>query len=192
MLQIYDRMSFDASIFILDRGLVLDGQLWRLLTCHLYHINSTHLIYNLLGLALVLSINCRLWQSAQGAGIVLALSLWVSVALLFNNPEILYYGGLSGILHGMFVIAVVTQHELPRLWRILLSVGVIAKVAMEQSGISGLSSLNDDSVRVAIDAHLYGLVGALVGLAVYGVRHTIVQKMLAIKKLWPQKHHNRE
>ncbi len=182
MLQIYDRMSFDASIFILDRGLVLDGQLWRLLTCHLYHINSTHLIYNLLGLALVLSINCRLWQSVQGVGMVLALSLWVSGWLLFNNPEILYYGGLSGILHGMFVIAVATQHELPRLWRILLSVGVIAKVAMEQSGISGLPSLNDDSIRVAGDAHLYGLVGALFGLAVYGARHKIIQKMLAIKK----------
>ncbi len=183
MLQIYDRILFDPSIFMLDRDLVLDGQFWRLLTSHFYHVNSTHLFYNFFGLALVLSVNRRLWFSARGVGLVLALCLWVSGWLWFNNPEILNYGGLSGILHGMFVISVATQRELPQIWRMLLSAGAIGKVAMEQSGLYGLPSLNDDTVRVAIDAHLYGLTGALVGLVAFGVVKALRVKLFEAKQV---------
>lgn len=90
------------DLFRLDRGLILDGQLWRLLSGHLVHLNTPHLMLNLLALFLL----CELvWHDLgwrHGAGLLLCAALGTSGALLAWHPELAWYAGLSGVLHGVW------------------------------------------------------------------------------------------
>ena len=99
---------------------------------------------------------------------MLILSFWVSTGLWFCNPEIIRYGGLSGVLHGMFVLAVAWQSRYTLRWKAMLIAAAIAKVLAEQTGIYDTTQLSlDIGGRVAIDAHLYGLTGGLFILLVH-------------------------
>lgn len=90
------------ALFRYDRLGIAAGQPWRILTAHFVHINTSHLLHNLLGLALVCEL---LWTNLpvrHGLGIMLSAALAVSGALWWLQPAIVWYGGLSGVLHGLW------------------------------------------------------------------------------------------
>ena len=83
-----------------DRQAVHEGQLWRLLTAHVAHLGLSHLLLNLLGLALMRAL---FWQSMRWQllpGLLLASALGVSFGLFWLTPGLNAYVGLSGVLHG--------------------------------------------------------------------------------------------
>jgi rhomboid family GlyGly-CTERM serine protease len=86
----------------LDRDLVFSGQAWRLLTGHLVHLNTPHLVLNLLALLLLCELLWRDLHWRHGAGLLVFSALGVSAALLAWHPDIAWYAGLSGILHGLW------------------------------------------------------------------------------------------
>lgn len=88
-----------------DRQALLQGQLWRLWTGHLIHLGWTHWALNAAGLAL-----CALLADAPPAPRTwlrqaALLGLGISVLLLALQPALAYYVGLSGVLYGLFVLA---------------------------------------------------------------------------------------
>jgi rhomboid family GlyGly-CTERM serine protease len=85
-----------------DRTPIADGQIWRSMTGHLVHLSTWHCLSNLLGLLLIceylwdelgLTEVCALWL---GTAAVTSLLLW------WLAPEIQWYAGLSGVLHGLW------------------------------------------------------------------------------------------
>lgn len=86
----------------LDRDLAFDGQVWRLLSGHLVHLNTPHLMLNLLALLLLCELVWRDLDWRHGVGLLLFAAFGVSGALLAWHPDVAWYAGLSGILHGLW------------------------------------------------------------------------------------------
>ena len=148
------------------RDPVLSGEIWRLLSAHLTHLNPAHLLMNLAGLWLI-------WFLFLSREKVLPLCLIVwpllllgpSLGLLALQPEITWYRGLSGALHGLLLLALLRQ----RAWRSLGGTGLLilfaAKLLWEQTFGPAAGSESLIEGRVIVESHLYGsLTGGLIWL----------------------------
>jgi rhomboid family GlyGly-CTERM serine protease len=87
---------------VLDRGAVLDGEIWRLFSGHLVHGSASHLLWDVLPLLAI----GMLFERALGTRWWLVLgasALTVSVGLLAMEPDLSRYCGLSGVLNALWV-----------------------------------------------------------------------------------------
>lgn len=103
-----------ASHFELDRGVVFDGEPWRLVTGHFAHTSTSHLFWDVLmfvalGVAVERGSRSAFWIT------VTVSSLAISFAVLWLEPTIDIYRGLSGIDSALF--GWWAMHHLARLWR---------------------------------------------------------------------------
>jgi rhomboid family GlyGly-CTERM serine protease len=80
-----------------DRGMIVQGQAWRLITGHLYHYSALHLWNNLLPLVVIGAWLEKKSRVCFAAGCLLT-ALVVGFGLFFARPSMGRYGGLSGIL----------------------------------------------------------------------------------------------
>ncbi len=149
-----------------DRPAILDGQLWRLLSGHFIHLGWSHLAMNLAGLWLIglLYGHCLRWR--QWLIVIVLSGMAISLLFLLLNPTLIWYVGLSGILHTLIVSGILLQLRrqlMPGEWMLLLL--VVGKLAWEQSAGSLPGSADLAGGPVIVDAHLYGaLVGMVFGL----------------------------
>ena len=142
------------------RANILDGELWRLASGHLVHLGWGHALLNLLGLALTVVLFPGVAPRADGAWIALGSALAIDAGLLAFQPEIHWYVGLSGVLHGLLTGASVVTW---RRWenRVLLAL-VVAKVVWEQFFGALPATADLAGGPVIVDAHLYGALGGLI------------------------------
>lgn len=147
-----------------ERLAVLDGQWWRLLTANLVHTNTHHWLLNLAGLGLA----CWLFPALKNPRAWLLPLLICAVAStggLLLYPEIAWYVGLSGCLHGLFAFG--ACQELQRGVRTAGAVLalVLGKLAWEQWGGAEPGTAELIGARVVTEAHLWGgLAGLGLGL----------------------------
>ncbi len=150
-----------------DRMAILAGQWWRVLSGHLVHVGWMHLLMNLAGLLLVwLLFGARLTQRRWLLVLVVS-AAGVSAGLLLFQPELKWYVGLSGVLHGLFAAGVVVALTAGDRAALLLAVALVVKLAWE--GIAGPMPGTSEWVgaRVVTEAHLYGaLAGGAACIAV--------------------------
>ena len=156
-----------ARLLRYDRDAILAGQLWRLLTGHLVHLGGSHLAMNLVGLALIWMLFGRLMSTAAWLATLLASALTVSLGLLVFNPELMWYVGLSGVLHGMFLAGAILSIVSGYRAEILLLGFIVAKLAWEQWVGPLPGSAEVAGGDVVVDAHLYGAIaGVIVALVI--------------------------
>lgn len=166
--QIFD--SVLAEVLRYDRDAIFAGEVWRLISGHLVHLGWTHLALNIAGLLLlVIGFGHRMggankWELVRMALLMLA----VSLGLLVFNPELEWYVGLSGILHGLGVLIAIDLWRRGEIVGLVLLFGLLLKVGWEQFGGNGSGALLAASIggSVIVDAHLYGLVTGIVMAAV--------------------------
>jgi rhomboid family GlyGly-CTERM serine protease len=137
------------------------GQYWRLLTGHLVHGSVTHLSLNLAGLVLIGALFPRHFSVVNWVVIVVASLVAIDAGFVWNEPQLHWYVGLSGVLHGCLAAGAVAwwRYESRGLALALTSV-LVGKLVWEQW--QGALPLSGD-MPVIIDAHLYGALGG--GLA---------------------------
>jgi len=141
-----------AGAFELRLGPDLATQPWRLWTAHLVHASPIHFLLDVgAGVALI------------ALGAPLLSYLWiapvVALGVAATRPDLATYVGLSGVLHGWFVLAVVRTVR-PGIARTALLLGVLIKVATElHAGTTSLGGLDLGAVPVA-EAHLIGVLAA--------------------------------
>lgn len=149
-----------------QRDEVLSGELWRLLSAHLTHLNWPHLFMNLVGIWLI----WLLFLSREKA-LRICLLVWpllllgTGLGLLVLHPEIAWYRGLSGALHGLLLLALLRQRAWQTLSGGLLLILFCGKLLWEQTigPATGSESLIDG--RVIVESHLYGAItGGLIWL----------------------------
>ena len=85
-----------------ERGAIGEGQWSRLLTAHLAHLDAHHLLFNLLGLALIVDLLMEAWTATEFSTLMLISALGTSVLLWYCEPELSWYAGMSGLLHGLW------------------------------------------------------------------------------------------
>lgn len=92
------------SLLGYERALVLGGQWWRLVTAHLAHLSGGHALMNLLALGLVTWLFADGLDSRGWAAAMLVSGLAIGLGLLWAYPDVGWYVGLSGVLHGLVVV----------------------------------------------------------------------------------------
>lgn len=161
VLAVLVQLMVDPGILRWERH-ALGLEPWRLLSAHLVHLGWAHLALNLAGLALGWALFGAALRPLGWAAVMAGCALGVSTGLLVFSPAVIWYAGLSGVLHGLLVAgALASLRAFPGVAGAVL-VLVAVKIASEQlgSGDGGLERLI--GAPVIIDAHLYG---ALAGLA---------------------------
>ena len=148
-----------------DRELIQSGMLWQLVTGNLLHSNLWHLLLNLAGLWVILSIHAMHYSKKWIWALFFVLCLLEGIGLYYFSPQLAAYVGLSGMLHGFFTFGAVCdiRAKLKSGWLLLL--GVFVKVGHEQ--IYGASADVTEMIgtRVATESHLTGaVIGFILGL----------------------------
>jgi rhomboid family GlyGly-CTERM serine protease len=142
-----------------DRSALAVGQWWRLLTAHFVHLDAEHALLNGLGLVLMWALFARDYSPWRWAAIYCASALAVSAGLWFMNPELSWYVGASGALHGVMTAGTVAHLRRRDLDGWILAVFIVAKLGYEQfSGALPFAG----SANTIVDAHLYGAIGGVV------------------------------
>lgn len=148
-----------------DRAAVLDGQIWRLVTCHIVHLNPWHFLLNISGFVLILFFfrdlldRRRLWL---WFGVC---SLGVGLAFLFIDTDLSWYLGLSGLIQGLLMLCLLLGWRgNPVLHSLVLAV-VIGRLIWEHTPGYDTGYLQAwIHAPVYVNAHLYGaIMGALLG-----------------------------
>ncbi len=154
-----------------QREAILQGEYWRLITGHLVHGSTQHLILNCAGLALVAAL-FRDDDYSWRAWLLVALFSIAAIDLGFvcYEPQLSWYVGLSGVLHGTLAAGAVAWWRSESKWLALgLSAILLGKLAWEQ-GMGALPLSGD--LPVVVNAHLYGAVGgALAGFILWLQAH---------------------
>jgi rhomboid family GlyGly-CTERM serine protease len=142
-----------------ERSALAGGDWWRLLTAHFVHLDAEHAFLNGLGVVLMWALFARDYSPWRWAAIYLGAALAVSVGLWFGNPELQWYVGASGALHGVMTAGTIAHLRRRDLDGWILAAFIITKLAYEQ--FAGALPFAGTSSTI-VDAHLYGAVGGVV------------------------------
>jgi rhomboid family GlyGly-CTERM serine protease len=131
---------------------------WRILTAHVVHLDLTHAVLNGLGLVLMWALFARDYTPWRWLAIWLASSLAITFGLWFLNPEVGWYVGASGALHGVMTAGTLAHLRRRDLDGWILAIFIVAKLGYEQW--SGAMPFADSGSTIS-EAHLYGAIGGL-------------------------------
>ncbi len=155
--------------FAFDRHAINTGQAWRLLSGHFLHTNTQHLLLNVSGLLLLWALHGQ-YYSPRWLGGFICLCAGTSVGIHYYS-DLTWYVGLSGALHGLFILGAYwdIRNRYKTGW--LLIIGIWCKVIYEQvfGASEQVASLIDASV--AIDAHLFGTLSGTCLILLHMIKH---------------------
>ncbi len=158
------------SEFVFDRHNIAQGQWWRLITGNLTHSNYNHLALNLTGLWMLGFLFVDSLKIKTFILSTIFLGLVVGSALYLYSPELDFYYGFSGVLYGLYIIgaisAIIKQDYFTGI--LVLSL-IIAKIIWDSLNGGSQTSAELIGIPVATDAHLYGVIGALIISAIYSL-----------------------
>ncbi len=148
-----------------QREAILDGGVWRLLSGHLIHLGWMHLWLNLAGLWLVWFLTGDSLTVSGWWSLLLWCALFIALGLLLLNPELQWYVGLSGILHGLLLAGLLVRLSFGQRDALVVLVVLVGKLVWEQ--FFGPMPGSEASVggTVVVDAHLYGAIAGAAGVA---------------------------
>lgn len=153
-----------------NRGAIANGQWWRLLSGQWIHYGVYHLAMNSAAFALCGYVLLRHFALPQYLLLLLCCLIAVGLGLYWFNPQLQYYAGLSGALHGLLVAGLFEQLR-QKSWISLAALILVALKLVQEQSASFDASHPLLPVPVAVDAHLYGaLAGFAWGLAFWLLR----------------------
>lgn len=153
-----------ADAFLYRRTDLAAGQLWRLWTGHLVHFGWQHLAADL-----AVFLAAGVWLESltpRTARLFLGLApAAISGLLFFADPQLAFYGGLSGVAVGLLSLLALVQlrgdHASPRwFWPAVLAL-VALKVGLEAFSAAPLVASFGPDIKVSTLAHLGGIACAL-------------------------------
>lgn len=145
-----------------DRTALAAGQLWRLLTAHLVHLDLHHVLLNCLGLALVWALFARDYSPRQWAVITLASIAAIDAGLWLWDSTLEWYVGSSGALHGIMAAGALARLRRGEAEGWVLAAFLAGKLAWNYwLGALPVSA----GLPVVTQAHFYGVAGGLAAAA---------------------------
>lgn len=150
-----------------DRDAISNAEIWRLLTGHLVHLGWSHFLLNAAGLLLIFYLVASRFTSLQWLLVVIAVLIGIDIGFWFWQPQLVWYVGLSGLLHGILAAGAADGLRTGQLDYRLIAAFLVIKLTYEQfiGPLPGSEGTTGGNVVVA--AHLYGAIsGAMIGLFV--------------------------
>ena len=145
-----------------DRADVLAGQAWRLVTGHLVHADAPHLAWNLAGVALVWFLFARDYGWRAWVAILMASTVAIDLGFLLLEPDLQWYVGFSGVLHGCMAAGLVAWLRVARdPLTSIVAVLFAGKLVWEHLVGPLPFTAGSISLPVIYEAHSYGAVGGV-------------------------------
>lgn len=151
-----------------DATAIASGEWWRLITANFVHLGWWHLFLNELGLVVLVLLCPERLSWAVWLRRVLLIGVGMCAGLYFFVPRIEWYVGMSGLIHGLFVLGLGRQV----LQKDLIAAGCLAylvgKIAWEM--FAGVPVSDEAAIggRVLVESHLYGSLSALLYGLIFG------------------------
>ncbi|MEQ8377401.1 rhombosortase [Parvibaculum sp.] len=154
-----------SDMLIFDRAKIMDGELWRLVSGHLVHLNFQHLIWN--GLAyLVLAVMARhdegISYTRQGA-IIFAGVVAIDTAILLSPTQLSHYAGFSGVLNALWAVMIVEAWRQKRSGFIAL-IGFLSLAKIVYEAVTAETLFFYTPWPAAFEGHAGGAVAGLLFL----------------------------
>jgi rhomboid family GlyGly-CTERM serine protease len=148
-----------------EREAIESGEYWRLVSGHLVHLSLGHLWPNLAATAIIGLLFEGVFRNADWLRVGAASAAAIDLGLYALEPQVLWYVGLSGVLHGYVAAGALALLVRRDKLGAVLAIGLAAKLLFEQ--VAGPVPFTAESVGgpVVVDAHLYGVVGGLLAEA---------------------------
>lgn len=143
-----------------QRDSLAHGQWWRLLSAHFVHLNITHALLNCAGLALLWVLFAREYTPRRWLWILLASTLTIDAGLWFLRPQVDWYLGASGVLHGALAAGALGMYRRRDATGAAVLLLLVIKLAYEQHSSASLFAAD---LPLVADAHVFGVLGGLLG-----------------------------
>lgn len=155
-----------------ERPALLEGQIWRLWTAHMVHLGWNHYALNAAGLLLVWLLFRHTASICVWGWHFLFAGLVTSLGLLWLNPDLVWYVGLSGVLHALFIAGLLADMRSHAGLGWLVLTGFAGKIILEQTYGPLPGSEQSAGGPVVVDAHLYGAIAGVISYAIhYGFKN---------------------
>ncbi len=151
-----------------DRSLITQGQWWRLLSGSIVHLGWYHLMLNAIGIGVLVLLCPQPLSPWIWLRRLTLIALGMSLCLYAFVPKLQTYVGMSGVIHGLFVLGLVPQ-LLRRDWIAAACLAyLIGKLGYEI--VTGAPVSDEAAIggHVVTESHLYGSIIALVYGLVFG------------------------
>jgi len=153
-----------------DRVWIGQGEAWRFISGHMTHLGWSHLALNGAGLLLVWYLVGGTFTNHAWLVIIGVTLATIDIAFWFRNPELYWYVGMSGLLHGLLAAGIVAQLRKLNAETVILLLLLSAKIAWEQWNGPVPGSESTSGGPVIVDAHLYGALGGVLGALLARIR----------------------
>ncbi len=158
-----------------DRFAIEGGEWYRLVTGNLVHLPGNtiewkgwkfhgpwHLFLNELGLLVLVLLCPERLSMLVWLRRTLFLGIGMSLGLYFFAPDMIWYVGLSGAMHGFFILGLVPQAVKKDIVALGCVVYLLGKLGYELYAGAPVSDEAAIGGKVALESHLWGSISALV------------------------------
>jgi rhomboid family GlyGly-CTERM serine protease len=165
-------LSYSLRIQLLyERSALVHHELWRLITCHWVHLSTDHLFWSATTF-LVLGSLCEIMNPKRYYAAVGISALSIPIVIRWGMPDLMIYGGLSGLdcaLYSLLMVLFIKREIRSRswIWATLFSLllgCLVAKIIYETT--TGLTIFVGNTHVNMVPAPLAHLVGGCVGFLV--------------------------
>jgi rhomboid family GlyGly-CTERM serine protease len=153
------------ALLIYDRAAIGDGELWRLVTGNLVHHSASHFAYDVVPL-LIAGLLIEIQRHRHFIALCLLSGALIGLALYLGKPEVIEFGGLSGIVTAAVTFLCLHGLDKTGAWRwlclvvlIILAAKIGAETAFGSSFVLGAGPQNFVPVP---ESHVIGAATALV------------------------------
>ncbi len=162
---------------------VENGEYWRIISAHFAHLNFNHLVLNLASWVLVWLYGFPVCNAKKWLWFTLFTTITCGWSIHILEPHVFWHGGLSGILHGLFLAIVLLRiHADAGDWGPYIGLVVFGGKLVWESFYGALSGTQElIGGPVLTEIHLHG--------AISGLFATI---LLFMKMHWNKKQHARK
>jgi len=153
-----------------DRSGIEEGEIWRLVTGHLVHLTWPHFLLNTVGLILVWLLVGHRLSTLRWIQTVVVSMAGMGLAFWYLEPQLQWYVGLSGVLHGLLMAGLIMGIPSSTRESLIIGTFVVAKLAYEQLAGPLPGSEASSGGPVLVNAHLYGTISAALMAVFYQIR----------------------
>ena len=153
-----------------DRVWIGQGEAWRFLTGHITHLSWSHFALNSAGLLLIWFLIGQSYAFLSWIQIILITVATIDAAFWLLNPELYWYVGMSGLLHGLLVAGIIARLRTLDVETGILMLLLVAKIGYEQFNGPVPGSVATSGGPVVVDAHLYGALGGVLSALLARIR----------------------